>query len=103
LDAERAALEDLLKSDGWAIYLAHVDRAWGHEACERALRDARKSVTLEEWPFESARILDTFAAMRANLRWPVERVRQIADGEAARKSSLLPDPFAKLRRTTRTA
>lgn len=76
-DAERTALEDLLRSDGWAIYMAHITEAWGPEACEAALRESKKSAAPEEWPFESTRILDTFAGMRATVRWPEERLRML--------------------------
>lgn len=92
-EAERTALEDMVKSEGWEIYLEHIAKAWGPEACERALRDSRKTVTPEEWPFESARILDTFAGMRADLKWPEARIRALKSPPKARLN-----PFADLRR-----
>jgi hypothetical protein len=72
-DAERQALEDLLMSDGWRVYKEHVAIAWGPAACEQALRDAKQNSDPAEWPFESVRILDSFAGMRAELTWPEKR------------------------------
>lgn len=92
---ERAALTDMLESDGWAIYMRHMAIAWGPEAEGQALRAQRKTVTPEEWPFESARILDTFDGMRANFEWPKERVRAL--GEAP-KGRTVADTFAAFRR-----
>ncbi len=92
-EAERTALKDLLESDGWAIFMRHMSEVWGHEACERAMREARKVCAPEEWPFESTRILDSFAGMRANVKWPEERVRELSDPVKAKT-----DVFAKFRR-----
>jgi hypothetical protein len=98
-EAERQALEELVQSDGWHILMAHMDEAWGPEACEAALRDAKKNATPEEWPFETTRILDAFAAMRANVRWPQERIRALKDGAPARVlKARIMDPFQKFRR-----
>jgi hypothetical protein len=94
-EAERLALTDMLESDGWAIYMRHMAVAWGSEAEGQALRESRKKVSPEEWPFESARILDTFDGMRANFEWPKERVRTLAE---APKGRAVVDVFAGLRR-----
>lgn len=101
-EAERLALEEMLKSEGWAIFMAHMDVAWGAEACEDALRGARIKVkngelAPEEWPFEATRILDAFAGMRANVRWPKERIAALKGAERT-AARTLPDPFAPLRR-----
>jgi hypothetical protein len=93
-EAERTALEELLASDGWAIHEAHITKAWGAEACENALREAKQSADPADWPFESARILDTFAAVRANLTWPKEQVRRLKDG--THRQAI--DPFRHFRR-----
>lgn len=97
-EAEQQALKDLLESDGWAIYVRRGSSAWGPEACEQALREARKNADPAEWPFESMRILDTFAAMRAELSWPAERLRSLVSGEAVLRTKAA-DRFATLRRT----
>ena len=99
-EAERVALEDLLSSDGWAIYMEHVALAWGPAACEEALRTAKQAADPQEWPFEATRILDTFAATRADLRWPEERVRALKSGERAAKRTMV-DRFSDLRRKPR--
>lgn len=96
-DAERQALKELLESDGWAIYAQRGEEAWGSAACERALRESRKTTDPADWPFESTRILDTFEAMRAELRWPAERIRMIESGEKTLKQTVV-DRFAHLRR-----
>lgn len=94
-DVERAALTDMLESDGWAIYMRHMAVVWGPEAEGRAMRESHKNVSPEEWPFESARILATFDGMRANFEWPKERVRALAE---APKGRAKVDVFAALRR-----
>ena len=93
-DAEREALKAMVQSEGWRIFMAHIDDRWGAAACEAALRDSVKSVTPEEWPFESRRILDAFAGMRADVRWPEARIRTLGD---AKKPGPL-DRFAGLHR-----
>lgn len=93
-DAERAELEAMIQSPGWRLYLDHMDERWGPAALEAVLRAERKAVTPEEWPFASSRILDTFAGMRANVRWPEERIRQLKEAQSRGKV----DRFAGLRR-----
>jgi hypothetical protein len=97
-EAERTALDDMLRSDGWRVFMDHMSAAWGAEAMERALRESRAKVSPEEWPFESARILDTFAGMRANFRWPAERVKALKDPP----KPAIVDRFAGLRRGPRS-
>lgn len=93
-EAERDALEAMVKSDGWRIYMEHVSRAWGPEACETQLRAARENVDPDVLPFEINRILDTFDGLRADLRWPEARVRALRGERPAGKV----DPFAWARR-----
>lgn len=100
-DSERQALEDLLRSDGWAVYVAHIAQAWGPGACEAALREARKIAAPEDWPFESSRILDTFAGMRANLRWPEERVRTLKGAPKKQPVEAAMERFQQFRRAPR--
>jgi hypothetical protein len=94
-EAERAALADMLESDGWAIFMRHMSLAWGPEAFEQAIRDAKGNVSPEEWPFESVRIMDTFAGMRSNFEWPKERVRALSEAPKGRAAL---DVFAPFRR-----
>lgn len=95
--AELTALQDLLSSEGWAIYMAHLAVTWGPAAMEDALRAAKAAATAEEWPHESTRILDAFAAMRANVRWPEARVRSLQAGEKT-LAGKVADRFSALRR-----
>lgn len=97
-ESERAALEDMLASEGWGIYMEHVAKAWGAVACEDAMRKARGSVSPEEWPFESSRILDTFAGIRADLRWPEERVRALKQAPKKSADDGIASAFGRFRR-----
>lgn len=97
-DGERSALEEMLSSEGWGIYMEHVAKAWGAEACEEAMRKARGSVSPEEWPFESSRILDTFAGIRADLRWPEERVRVLKHAPKKSADEMIGAAFRQFRR-----
>jgi hypothetical protein len=73
-DAQLDALTEMVQSVGWQVYMQHVEAAWGPVAMEAALRAAKQNSTPEEWPFDSTRILDTFEAMRADLRWPEAQI-----------------------------
>lgn len=101
-EAEREALKAMVQSEGWHIFMAHMNAAWGPAACEAALREAKKLSPPDEWPFESTRILDSFAGMRASVRWPDERIRQLGEATKAASAKLV-DTFAKLRRGPQTA
>ena len=94
-DHQIEALKDLVRSEGWRLFMAHMEQSWGHAACETALRDSRQKCAPEEWPFESSRILDTFAGMRASVKWPEEQIKTLQSSKASR---LVPDRFALLRR-----
>jgi hypothetical protein len=96
-DAERTALEDMLRSEGWAIFTAHMGIAWGPEAYERAIdgeleknRDPMDEIAI------TRRIRDTYKGVRASLLWPTERVKALKDTKSGRS-----DGFAGFRRGPR--
>lgn len=81
-ESERAALEDLLQSEGWAIFTAHMGAAWGPEAYERQIDAALDGAPTDDEPAITRRIRDTFKGVRASLKWPEERVRTLKDAKA---------------------
>lgn len=76
-DSERQALEDLLRSDGWAIVMEQMQSAWGAEAYERRLDDTLDGAKAEDELAITRRIRDTFKGVRASFKWPEERVRTL--------------------------
>lgn len=94
-EAQLEALRDLVRSEGWRLFTRHMERSWGAAACEQALRESRAKCDPSEWPFESARILDTFAGMRSSFKWPEEQIKSLTAGQHAKT---LTERFTGLRR-----
>lgn len=95
-EAERVALEDLLKSDGWQVFKAHMDLAWGAEEFERRVDselDKERADPMQELAV-TKRIRDTFKGVRASLKWPDERLRALKDGTATKPKGI----FGEFRR-----
>lgn len=98
--AERRALEDLLQSDGWKLFAAHMATAWGPEEYERKLdalleaADTRGALSPDEEIALTRRVRDTFKGVRASMRWPEERVRQLVDATKPKEGA-----FDRFRRT----
>lgn len=97
-EAECAALEDLLRSEGWELYVAQMKAAWGPEAYERRLDDALDgNVAPTDELAITRRIRDTFKGVRATLAWPEERVRALKDGQRT-VTAKAGDAFQQFRR-----
>lgn len=99
-EAERTALEDMLQSEGWAIFTAHMDKAWGADAFEHHIDTELKK---EGDPMNeiaiTRRIRDTFKGVRASLKWPKDRIDVLKQAPG----HTLMDQFAHLRRGPKRA
>lgn len=99
-EAEREALEGLIRSDGWSLYRAAMEDRWNHEAYEREIRAVTHDVRAgEDVTGLIQQINATYEGMRKMLKWPEERLRQIRDGAEGRKAAMVTDVFARFRRT----
>lgn len=92
--AEKAALEALLESEGWAI----VERYW-RERFSPAQFEADVSKALDEYePDVMAVVVQqikaTHTAMRQMLDYPRDQIRALDKAPAVKKA----DPYAKFRR-----
>lgn len=83
----------MLQSEGWQIFMDHVRQAWGPDAFETAIDRVLAETPPDQELAVTSRMRDTFKGVRADLRWPEERVRVLTDG-----TSKGMDPFAKFRR-----
>lgn len=99
-EAERTALEDMLRSDGWVVFQRHMAARWGAEEYERTVDAAleAKHDPVDEIAI-TRRIRDTFKGVRASMKWPEERVKALKDAP----KETLTDRFAGLRRGPRRA
>ena len=83
-DAERQALIDMLRSDGWAIFAKHMAEAWGPAAYEHWID---KELDKPHDPVDeiaiTRRIRDTFKGVRVSLKWPEERVKALTETKPA--------------------
>ena len=93
-DAQLAALKDLVESDGWKLYLAHVAEAWGPEAFERALDQALDGADPADETAVTRRMRDTFKGVRADVTWPETTIAVLSKP----KASVVDDVFARFRR-----
>lgn len=93
--AEKAALEDLLQSEGWQLFESAMREQWSATSFEAEIRQA-----MEEAPTGSdvtpiiGQINATYAGMRQMLDWPREQVRTLEKAPTARPK----DRFALFRR-----
>lgn len=96
--AEKDAFTHLLETDGWRLFLEHVDRSWGAEACIQKIDRALQELKPGDEDGERMTVLQIRAAARqihAMTRYPADRIGTLT---AAPKSRA---PFAALRRGTR--
>lgn len=91
---ERQTLTDMLQSDGWRLFKAHIDQEFGADAYERTIDDALADSPAEDERYRVARIRDTFKAARKAMRWPDERVRELTQSEPA---AATPDMYQRFR------
>lgn len=102
-DEERQVLKDLVESDGWKLYMDQMSKAWGAEAFESRLSEELENAIAEERPALSSTMLATFKGVRASLRWPEERLRQIRDGVQPQARGALNQMHAAFQRVRREA
>lgn len=103
-ESELQALKDLVACDGWDLLRAHLDTAWGPEACleriDAAIKDLRPGDELAELAV-TKRIRDTFKGVRAEARWVEHRILELEAIVKERQKPSLVDRFAGLRRVPR--
>ncbi len=80
---EQDALKDLIHSDGWTVFLAHIEREWGAEAFARRVDAevlaARKGRASNDDIAENvAEIAAVARHMRLLAQWPGQRVKALA-------------------------
>jgi hypothetical protein len=80
LEAEREALDALVRSDGWARFLGRAQLLWGDGAVVQQLRAALGTVARGDEAAErstTAQILAAQKQIRELLTWPAARVKEI--------------------------
>lgn len=76
-DEELQALRELVISDGWRVYLQHMQQAWGSEAFEEKLNSELEGLPIDERGSVTDRMRDTFRGVRAQARWPDFRIKEL--------------------------
>lgn len=98
-EAELQALQELVTCDGWDVLQAHLDAAWGAEACLAAIDAAlTKHVRPEDELAVTKRIRDTFKGVRAEAGWVKQRIAELETAVKAKAATPTEDRFAHLRR-----
>jgi aminopeptidase N len=80
LEAEREALDALVRSDGWAFLLARFNAQWGDTAVVEQLRRALAAVPRGDEAAErstTAQVLAAQKQLRELLSWPLGRIKEI--------------------------
>jgi len=100
-DAEWTVLDDLLRSEGWAVYEAAMKARWSDTQQVADIRAVMTEVSpgTDVTPF-IGQINATYDGMRKMLAWPRDRMRTLKGGKAA---GVFEDVFAKWRRVPRHA
>ena len=94
-DEQVHALRELLQSNGWKLFLAHVDDACGDKQTNLNIRQAMKSLQPGDEDGERMTTLQILAAQsqaQSLIRWPAERIRTLST------DTKVKGPFAALRR-----
>jgi hypothetical protein len=99
-DAELQALKDLVVSDGWQVLQAHLETAWGSDACLAAIDQALLRAAPEDELAITKRIRDTFKGVRAEASWVTQRVSELETGLKHKPVSIV-DRFLQHRRVPR--
>lgn len=101
-EAELQALKDLVACEGWDILQAHLETAWGSDACLAQIDKTLEKAAPEDELAITKRIRDTFKGVRAEARWVLQRIAEL---EAALKDKRpsIADRFVNLRRVPRPA
>lgn len=99
--AEKAALEQMLESEGWAIFERAMRAHCSPEAFERDIReaadDSEKPTSPEDLALLVKQISATHSAMRQMIEWPRRQAAVLGTAPAAKRL----DPFARFRRSAR--
>lgn len=80
LEAEREALDALVRSDGWTLLVARFNAQWGDSAVVEQLRRALAAVPRGDEAAErstTAQVLAAQKQLRELLSWPVSRVKEL--------------------------
>lgn len=95
--AEKAALESLVASEGWAIFERAMRAHCNAEAFERDVREATDDETAPIAHADVAllvkQISATHTAMRQMLEWPTRQIAVLDKAPVAKRV----DPYAKVR------
>lgn len=93
---EEDALRTLLHSDGWALFVAHLEREWGAEAYARQI-DAAIAKAKQNRDSAEGDIGELGAACRAVrvfIQWPTKRLAELQ----AKREATKPQGFLSRRR-----
>lgn len=101
-DAEWTVLDDLLRSEGWAVYETAMRTRWSAEQYEadvrNAMTEARPGTDVTSIV---GQINATYAGMRKMLAWPHDRMRAVRAGQGA--VGRFDDVYALFRRGPKRA
>src|SRR4051812_43753711 len=97
-DPVRAALSDLLQSEGWRVFKASAEHEWGPAGYGRRMQEALNTIPSgPERAYELAQVAElvdaTAKAVNQIIAWPSEELRRRQPPAPARR------PFAGLRRS----
>lgn len=100
-DAEWAALDDLLRSDGWRVYASAMRARWSAEQYEAEVRNAMAEAGAgTDVTGVIGQINATYKGMRDMLTWPDARMRALKAGP---KTKGMVDVFSPWRRGPKRA